>query len=211
MSFYLQNNTINESSTECFIENNLKNLTTKEYKTKKTTEEYKTEETTTEEYKTKETTTEETTTEEYKTEETTTEEYKTKETTTKEYKTEETTTEEYKTEETTTEEYEIMEEDKKQINYIDSSFNIDILPQKISICTMSLACQLGSKFKLNNIYKYIQLETNNIVAIKCEKGVRCIGKIKEKFKSTNKNYKKLFSNQYTIIIQISETIFLNVN
>lgn len=90
------------------------------------------------------------------------------------------------------------------------SFNMDILPKNLSICTMSLACNLGTKFRVDNIYKYLQLESNYIVAIKSPLGLRCIEEIRKKFKSTNKNSKKVFSNQYTIIIQISDTRFLNI-
>jgi TATA-box binding protein (TBP) (component of TFIID and TFIIIB) len=102
-------------------------------------------------------------------------------------------------------------EDNKYIDYINiNSYNMKTLPLNLSICTMSLACNLGTKFKIDNIYKYLQLESNNIVAIKCKNGIRCMDGIKEKFKSTNKNSKKVFSNQYTVIIQITETRFLNV-
>jgi len=91
-----------------------------------------------------------------------------------------------------------------------NSFNMNTLPANLSICTMSLACYLGTKFNVENIYKYLQLEDNYIVAVKSPKGIRCIEGIKERFKSTNKNSKKVFSNQYTIIIRISETRYLNV-
>ena len=91
-----------------------------------------------------------------------------------------------------------------------NSFNMNTLPANLSICTMSLACYLGTKFNVDNIYKYLQLEDNYIVAVKSPKGIRCIEGIKERFKSTNKNSKKVFSNQYTIIIRISETRYLNV-
>jgi TATA-box binding protein (TBP) (component of TFIID and TFIIIB) len=102
-------------------------------------------------------------------------------------------------------------DDNQHIDYINvGSYNMNILPENLSICTMSLACHLGTKFKVDNIYKYIQLESDYIVAVKSPKGMRCMDGIKEKFKSTNKNSKKVFSNQYTIIIQISETRFLNV-
>jgi TATA-box binding protein (TBP) (component of TFIID and TFIIIB) len=102
-------------------------------------------------------------------------------------------------------------EDNQYVDYINvGSYNMDILPANLSICTMTSACHLGTKFKVDNIYKYIQLEPNYIVAVKSPKGIRCIDGIKERFKSTNKNSKKVFSNQYTIIIQIGETRFLNV-
>jgi TATA-box binding protein (TBP) (component of TFIID and TFIIIB) len=104
-----------------------------------------------------------------------------------------------------------IEEEEEYIDYINiDSYNMSILPTNLSICTMNLACHLGTKFKVDNIYKYIQLEKNYIVAVKSPKGIRCMDGIKERFKSMNKNSKKLFSNQYTIIIQISETRFLNV-
>jgi TATA-box binding protein (TBP) (component of TFIID and TFIIIB) len=107
---------------------------------------------------------------------------------------------------------EIIEIEENQFNDLINinSFNMNILPANLSICTMSLACHLGTKFNVENIYKYLQLETNYIVAVKSPKGIRCMEGIKERFKSTNKNSKKVFSNQYTIIIQVSETKFLNV-
>ena len=95
--------------------------------------------------------------------------------------------------------------------YIDvASYNMDIIPVNISISTMSLACYLGTLFITENIYKYMILEEDNIVSVKSSKGIRCLNSIKDKFKSTNKNSKKNFYNQNTIIIRITEDRYLNI-
>jgi len=54
------------------------------------------------------------------------------------------------------------------------------------------------------------LEEENIVAIKSSKGIRCLNSIKNKFKSTNKNSKKNFYNQNTIIIKIMDDRYINI-
>lgn len=97
------------------------------------------------------------------------------------------------------------------VNYIDvPSFNMDQIPSNVSISTMSLACHLGTLFKTDNIYKYMILEQDNIVAIKSTNGIRCINEFKSKFKSINKNSKKNFFNQNTIIIRTVDDKFLNI-
>jgi TATA-box binding protein (TBP) (component of TFIID and TFIIIB) len=116
---------------------------------------------------------------------------------------------------TITEEYEEYDEKNiiqdELIQYIDiESFNMDLIPHNLSISTMSLACNLGTLLKAENIYKYIILEPDNIVAVKSSKGIRCIDDYKPKFKSTNKNSKKIFYNQNTIVINISKDRFLNI-
>jgi TATA-box binding protein (TBP) (component of TFIID and TFIIIB) len=97
------------------------------------------------------------------------------------------------------------------INYLDIDlFHMEEIPANVSISTMSLACYLGTLFKTDNIYKYMILESNYIVAVKSSKGMRCIEEYKGKFKSTKKNSGKNFFNQNTIIIHIIEDRFLNI-
>lgn len=100
------------------------------------------------------------------------------------------------------------------VNYIDvKSYQMNSLPQNVSISTMSLSCHSGTYFKQYNIYNYMELESDNIVIIKpgSNKKIRSILNCKEfKFKSTNKNENKNFYNQLTIIIRVSDDRFINV-
>jgi TATA-box binding protein (TBP) (component of TFIID and TFIIIB) len=107
---------------------------------------------------------------------------------------------------------EIIEIDNDQLfDYINvAEYNMNQIPANLSISTMSVACGLGTKFKIDNIYKYMILDSDNIIAIKCKKGLRCLDGFKEKFKSTNKNSTKVFSNQNTIIVRVSDTRFINI-
>lgn len=96
-------------------------------------------------------------------------------------------------------------------NYIDiESFEMELIPDNISISTMSLACCLGVAFDTINIYKYMILDLNDVIAIKSPTGLRCIKGYETQFKSTEKNSKKNFYNQNTIIIRASDESFLNV-
>ncbi len=109
------------------------------------------------------------------------------------------------------EEIDIVEDTNQIINYIDEpKYNMINIPTNVSISTMSLGCYLGTLFKPENIYKYMILDPNNIVSVKSSKGIRCLDEFKTKFKSTNKNSKKNFYNQNTIIIRVSEERFLNI-
>ncbi len=109
-------------------------------------------------------------------------------------------------------EYEILDiEEQPVINYIDvNSYNMDLIPDNVSISTMSLTCYLGTLFNIENIYRYMILDTNTIIALKSGKGVKCLDEYKPNFKSTNKNSKKNFFNQMTIIVKIVDDKFLNI-
>lgn len=111
-------------------------------------------------------------------------------------------------------EYEEIIENKEVFNSIDhidiNKYNLNQIPSNVSISTMSLACHLGTLFKTDNIYKYMILEHDNIVAVKSTEGLRCLDDYKHKFKSTNKNSKKNFFNQKTIIIRTTGEKFLNI-
>ena len=109
-------------------------------------------------------------------------------------------------------EYEIIDEVNNEfINYIDiDSYNMEAIPYNVSISTMSLTCYLGTLFNIENIYRYMILESDTIVALKSGKGIKCLDDYKPKFKSTTKNSKKNFFNQMTIIIKIVDDKFLNI-
>ena len=75
---------------------------------------------------------------------------------------------------------------------------------------MSIGCNLGTSFNMKHIYNYLTLSNDDIIAIKSSEGIRCIEELKSKFKSTNKNSKKNFYNQNTIIMCIGADKFINI-
>jgi hypothetical protein len=96
-------------------------------------------------------------------------------------------------------------------DYINTNdYNMDKIPSNVSISTMSIGCNLGTSFNMKNIYNHLILLNDNIIAIKSSEGIRCIDEFKSKFKSTNKNSKKNFYNQNTIIMRIDEDKFINI-
>lgn len=104
-----------------------------------------------------------------------------------------------------------LEENTPIINYVDlESFRMNIMPNNLTIATMTISCHLGTLFKINNIYKYMLLDNDNIVAIKSKTGMRCIDSYKAKFKSTNQNSSKNFYNQLTTVIRVSDEKFINI-
>ena len=97
------------------------------------------------------------------------------------------------------------------IDYINiDNYNMDKIPEKVSISTMSFGCNLGTSFNMKNIYDHLLLSNDNIIAIKSAKGIRVLEEFKIKFKSTNKNSKKNFYNQNTIIMRIDDDNFINI-
>lgn len=115
-----------------------------------------------------------------------------------------------------TSEYEIFDEsdildNNTFINYIDiNTYNMNVIPNNVSISTMSLASSFATLVKTDNIFKYMILEEDNIIAIKSSGGIRCIQEYKPKFKSINKNSKRLFFNQNTIIVRVDTDRFVNI-
>lgn len=104
-----------------------------------------------------------------------------------------------------------LEEIIPTINYIDlESFRMNIIPSNLTIATMTISCHLGTLFKINNIYQYMLLDNDNIVAIKSKNGMRCIDNYKTKFKSTNQNSSKNFYNQLTTVVRVSDEKFINI-
>lgn len=97
------------------------------------------------------------------------------------------------------------------IDYINiNEYNFEKIPENVSISTISIGCNLGTPFCMENIYNHLSLNKNDIIAIKSSKGIRCIDEYKIKFKSTNKNSKKIFYNQNTIIIKVRENVYINI-
>ena len=104
-----------------------------------------------------------------------------------------------------------LEEITPTINYIDlESFRMNTIPSNLTIATMTISCHLGTLFKINNIYQYMLLDNDNIVAIKSKNGMRCIDNYKAKFKSTNQNSSKNFYNQLTTVVRVSDEKFINI-
>lgn len=88
-------------------------------------------------------------------------------------------------------------------DYIGSfKYCMDLIPQNISIVTMTIRCKFGTIFKMDNIYRYMKLNENDIVSIKSIEGQRCY----DQFYKNKKN----FHNQLTIIINIGNNRYLNV-
>lgn len=90
------------------------------------------------------------------------------------------------------------------------NYNMEKIPDNVSISTMSVGCNLGTAFNMPYIYNNLVLQNDNIIAIKSSNGIRCIDEFKSKFKSTNKNSKKNFYNQNTIIMRINNDKFINI-
>lgn len=104
-----------------------------------------------------------------------------------------------------------LEDSIPMINYVDlESFRMNVMPNNLTIATMTISCHLGTLFKINNIYQYMLLDNDNIVAIKSKNGMRCIDSYKAKFKSTNQNSSKNFYNQLTTVVRVSDEKFINI-
>lgn len=81
--------------------------------------------------------------------------------------------------------------------YIDPSYlDIDKLPEKVKISTISATCSLNVGVKLNNIYKYLKLDVENIYTVKFKNKVKSLEVQKKKKKKKN-----CFQNQMTVEIR----------
>jgi TATA-box binding protein (TBP) (component of TFIID and TFIIIB) len=88
---------------------------------------------------------------------------------------------------------------------------MSIIPNNISISTMNLACKFETLINIIYIYKYMTLENDSIICIKSsEEQPRYTADYKNKFKSMNKNLKKIFRNQITLIVNIDVDRYINV-
>ena len=107
-------------------------------------------------------------------------------------------------------------EDTKDINnemvdYVPKTlYEKDILPENVSISTMSITAFLGTTLYTKEIEKYMELDNDNIIAIKSSKNINRLEIYVYKFKSTNKNSTRNFYNQITTIIKIENDRFMNV-
>jgi len=78
--------------------------------------------------------------------------------------------------------------------------NTNIMPQNLSICTISTSGSLNCKLNLENISNYMNLYYKDIISIKYNKKIRSLDpKYIEKHKKKNKK----FNNQLTLVIIIS--------
>ena len=89
--------------------------------------------------------------------------------------------------------------------YIENSIlDTTKLHPKINIDVMSVTCNVGTKFILDNIHEHIDLTSDCIISSQFKNKLRYIQLIE------GKKYKKAFSNQITLIIKINATKYLNV-
>jgi TATA-box binding protein (TBP) (component of TFIID and TFIIIB) len=107
--------------------------------------------------------------------------------------------------------YVCMSESDEIIDYINiESFNMHLLPENVEISTMSLRCYFGTPFLRKNIFKYIILDDENIIAVKSPDGMRCIKGFETRFKSTKTQSDKNFHNQNTIIVKVRKEKYANI-
>jgi TATA-box binding protein (TBP) (component of TFIID and TFIIIB) len=78
------------------------------------------------------------------------------------------------------------------------------LHPKINIDVMSVTCNVGTKFILENIHEHIDLTSDCIISSQFKNKLRYIQLIE------GKKYRKAFSNQITLIIKINAIKYLNV-
>jgi TATA-box binding protein (TBP) (component of TFIID and TFIIIB) len=89
--------------------------------------------------------------------------------------------------------------------YIDNNIlDTTKLHPSINIDVMSVTCNIGTKFILENIHEYIDLTADCIISSQFKNKLRYIQLI------DGKKYKKAFSNQITLIVKISQIKYLNV-
>ena len=101
-------------------------------------------------------------------------------------------------------------------DYLDiENKEIDNLPKGVSISTMCGNCKIGGTLNLNNIIKYLPLNTNDILTVKVNKDkMRSLIPIKEKKRrTTKKTVKKAspFYNQVTVVVRIYEGKYTDLN
>ena len=97
------------------------------------------------------------------------------------------------------------------IEYINlNEYKMNIIPEKLSQSTICYTSYLGTTLNLYNIYKYMQLDKDYIVAIKSDYGISCLPEYKNDFKSITQKSTKKFFNQMTIIMNIYDNNFINI-
>ena len=89
------------------------------------------------------------------------------------------------------------------------------LPVGISISTMCGKCKLGSNLDLDNIKKYLDLSTEDILTVKMSKNdMRTLIPVKIKKRRTKRKAKvnnNPFYNQITVVIRVFEGNYVDLN
>lgn len=96
--------------------------------------------------------------------------------------------------------------------YIDSDiYNLDNLPDGISISTMCTSCKINNIFNVDNIKDYLELDEQNILTVKKSNwNIRTLlNKKKNKQCTKDTNTRHYFFNQITIVIRINSTPIAN--
>ena len=96
--------------------------------------------------------------------------------------------------------------------YLDTTKEIDNLPNGISISTMCATCKLNTELDIDNIEHNLQLNKNDIITVKISTTIiRTLLMQKKKNKRTKKNVQPIktkvinyFYNQITVVIRINE-------
>jgi TATA-box binding protein (TBP) (component of TFIID and TFIIIB) len=96
--------------------------------------------------------------------------------------------------------------------YLDTTKEIDNLPNGISISTMCATCKLNTELDIDNIEHNLQLNKNDIITVKrSTTSIRTLLMQKKKNKRTKKNVQPIktkvinyFYNQITVVIRINE-------
>ena len=93
--------------------------------------------------------------------------------------------------------------------------NILKLPEGVSISTMCGKCKLGSDLDLDNIKKYLELSTDDILTVKMSKiDMRTLIPLKKKKRRTKRKAKvnnNPFYNQITVVIRVYEGEYIDLN
>ena len=93
---------------------------------------------------------------------------------------------------------------------LNAEFNLNNLPDDLRISTMTITCNLNTLISIENIGKYINLCSGNIVCIKYGNNkVRTLIKLKKTNKKSKRKQKN-FYNQATIIIDVKNKRRVNV-
>jgi TATA-box binding protein (TBP) (component of TFIID and TFIIIB) len=106
--------------------------------------------------------------------------------------------------------------DFKYIDYLNiKEHEINNLPLGVSISTMCASCKLNTKINIENLEKYLLLNTNDVLKIKPRnsdiKSLINDKKRKKRKNNTNEKTNNYFYNQITVVIRIDNGIFENIN
>lgn len=92
--------------------------------------------------------------------------------------------------------------------------DLDMLPEDVSISTMTIACKIDTEFNVTNISKYIDMKYNSIVLVKHgnieDKTTNRSLITKKQSTQKNRKKKKAFYNQVTILVKTKKTKNYNV-